>query len=87
MSDDLVHWEDLPLAIYPGIEEKCFSGSTFVEEDRVIAMYHGTQASNTVAVSSDPLLLNWEKITGNPVIPIVEVDETQHPYRVFDPCI
>lgn len=87
MSDDLVHWEDLPLAIYLGIEEKCFSGSTLVEEDRVIAMYHGTQAGNLVAVSSDPLLLNWEKITGNPVIPIVEVDETQHPYRVFDPCI
>ena len=25
VSDDLVHWQDLPLAIYPGIEEKCSS--------------------------------------------------------------
>jgi len=29
VSDDLVHWEDLPLAIYPGIENCCFSGSCF----------------------------------------------------------
>ena len=86
-SDDLVHWQDLPLAIYPGIEEKCFSGSTLVEDDRVIAMYHGPGAGNMVAVSSDPLLLNWEKIPGNPVIPSVDTDESGRPYRVFDPCI
>ena len=88
VSDDLVHWKDLPLAIYPGIEMHCFSGSTLVEEDRVIAMYHGTTVGNVVAVSSDPLLLNWEKIPGNPVIPIVPLDEKSgRPYRVYDPCI
>ena len=74
VSDDLVHWRDLPYAIYPDVEERCYSGSTLVEEDRVIAMYHGTQAGNMVAVSSDPLLLNWEKVTGRPVIPIPEDD-------------
>ena len=57
VSDDLVHWRDLPLAIYPGIENCCFSGSTLVEDDRVIAFYHGTGAGNMAAVSSDPLLL------------------------------
>jgi beta-fructofuranosidase len=87
MSDDLVHWTDLPLAIYPGIEDKCFSGSAFVEEDRVIAMYHGTSAGNMVAVADDPLLLNWQKIPGNPVIPSVQEDEKGRPYRVYDPCI
>ena len=87
ISDDLVHWKDLPLAIYPGIEEKCFSGSTLVEQDRVIAIYHGPRAGNMVAVSSDPLLLNWEKIPDNPVIPLIEADENGRPYRVFDPCI
>ena len=87
VSDDLVHWKDLPLAIYPGIEEKCFSGATLVEEDRVIAMYHGTRAGNMVAVSSDPLLLNWEKIPGNPVIPMMEADVNGLPYRVHDSCI
>jgi len=87
ISDDLVHWEDLPLAIYPGIEEKCFSGSTLVEDDRVIAMYYGTSAGNMVAVSSDPLLLNWEKIPGNPVIPMIDADANGLPYRVHDACI
>ena len=87
VSDDMVHWKDLPLAIYPGIEEACFSGSTLVEEDRVIAMYHGTRAGNMVAVSDDPLLLNWEKFPGNPVIPMMQADEKGRPYRVYDPCI
>ena len=87
VSEDLVDWRDLPLAIYPGIEMHCFSGSTLVEQDRVIAMYHGTHAGNMVAVSSDPLLLNWEEIPGNPVIPPVPMDEQGRPYRVYDPCI
>ena len=87
VSDDLVHWRDLPYAIYPDVEERCYSGSTLVEEDRVIAMYHGVQAGNMAAVSSDPLLLNWEKVTGGPVIPIPEDDGLPQRYAVFDPCI
>ena len=87
VSDDLVWWEDLPLAIYPGIERACFSGSTLVEDNRVIAMYHGTRAGNMVAVASDPLLLNWQKIAGNPVIPMAGTTDPGFPYRVYDPCI
>jgi beta-fructofuranosidase len=40
-----------------------------------------------VAVSSDPLLLNWEKVTGKAVIPMTSPDGSPLPYRVFDPCI
>jgi beta-fructofuranosidase len=87
VSDDLVHWRDLPYAIYPDPERCCFSGATFVEEDRVIAMYHGTTVGNMVAVSGDPLLLNWEKVTGEAVIPMTSPDGSSLPYRVFDPCI
>ena len=87
ISDDLIHWQDLPYAIYPNPEKCCFSGATFVEEDRVIAMYHGTEAGNMVALSSDPLLLNWDKLTGKAVIPIVDTDDFGRPYRVFDPCV
>jgi beta-fructofuranosidase len=65
----MIHWKDLPYAIYPDPEECCYSGATFVEEDRVIAMYHGTKVGNMVAISRDPLLLNWEKLTGKAVIP------------------
>ena len=84
VSTDLVHWRDLPYCIYPDPEDKCFSGATLVEDDRVVAMYHGTRAGNMVAVSSDPLLLNWSKIGNRAVIPMPAPDA---PYRVFDPCI
>ena len=83
ISTDLVHWRDLPYCIYPDPERCCFSGAALVEADRVIAMYHGTEVGNMVAVSSDPLLLNWHKIAGQAVIPIGR----DLPYRVFDPCI
>ncbi len=87
VSDDLIHWRDLPYAIYPSPEKCCFSGATLVEENRVIAMYYGTEVGEMVAVSSDPLLLNWEKVTGQPVIPISSRDGSLLPYRVHDPCI
>ena len=87
VSDDLVHWRDLPYAIYPNPEEKCYSGATLVEKDRVIAMYHGTKLGNLVALSDDPLLLNWEKVAGKAVIPMNEPDGSPRPYRIFDPCI
>lgn len=87
VSEDLIHWRDLPYAIYPDPEYQCFSGATLVEEERVIAIYHGTRVGNMVAVSDDPLLLNWEKLTGQAVIPITGPDGTPLPYNVFDPCI
>jgi len=68
ISTDLIHWEDLPYAIYPGPESRCNSGSTLVEDDRVIMMYGGSDAGEMVAVSDDPLLLNWDKLTGSAVI-------------------
>jgi beta-fructofuranosidase len=87
VSDDLIHWRDLPYAIYPHPEHRCYSGSALVEQDRVIAMYHGTKVGNMVAVSSDPLLLNWKKVTGRAVIPMRSADGSPLPYRVYDPCI
>jgi beta-fructofuranosidase len=87
ISKDLVHWRDLPYCIYPNPEDKCYSGAALVEQDRVIAMYHGTAVGNMVAVSSDPLLLNWEKVANKAVIPIKSPDGSDLPYRVFDPCI
>ncbi len=87
VSKDLIHWEDLPYAIYPNPEKQVYSGSTLVEDDRVIAMYHGTGVGNMVAISEDPLLLNWEKVAGKAVIPSVSTDGSQLPYSVFDPSI
>ena len=87
ISEDLIHWRDLPYAIYPDPEKKCYSGATLVEDDRVIAMYYGTEVGEMVAVSSDPLLLNWEKLTGKQVIDIRSADGSELPYVIHDQCI
>ncbi len=89
VSPDLIHWRDLPYAIYPGPEQAVYSGSTYVEDDRVIAMYHGPMAGNMIAVSDDPLLLNWRKILnhGSAVIPMASPTGFPLPYSVFDPSI
>ncbi|MDD9955449.1 MAG: glycoside hydrolase family 32 protein [Anaerolineaceae bacterium] len=97
VSDDLVNWRDLPIALHPDVERDCYSGQTLVEDDRVIAMYHGTYAGNGIATASDPLLLNWQMHPDNPVIPgelrerpgggRVDVVGGNGQYRVFDPCI
>ncbi|AWT59295.1 MAG: Beta-fructosidase [Candidatus Moanabacter tarae] len=87
VSNDLIHWRDLPYCIYPNPEDKCFSGATLVEDQRVIAHYHGVAAGNMVAVSSDPLLLNWEKIGNKAVIPLEMPEGVNWPPRIFDPCI
>ena len=86
-ADDLVHWRDLPPALYPDTELHCFSGQTLVEDERVIAIYHGKESGNSTATATDPLLLNWEKHPDNPVIPNLKTDEYERPYNVFDPCI
>lgn len=88
ISEDLVHWKDLPYAIYPSIERAVFSGTTYVDDDKVIAIYHGTQAGNMVAISSDPLLLNWEKTTKDrAAIPLLSPSGFATPYTIFDPAI
>lgn len=108
VSDDLITWTDLPFAIYPKYEQHCFSGGTCVdyENHRVIAAHYGFtgywengwRCGTMIAVSSDPLLLNWEKINGaKPVIPDADAPcwkapdappvPNQKPYQVFDTCI
>lgn len=67
VSEDLVYWRDLPYAIYPGIERMCFSGSTVVDDDKVVAYYPGIHAGQMVATADDDLLLNWTKLGGKPV--------------------
>ncbi len=68
ISKDLIHWEDLPYALYPGPEPHCNSGSILVEDGRAIVMYGGSAEGEMLAVSEDPMLLNWDKLTGGSVI-------------------
>src|SRR5262249_12560263 len=49
--------------LYPaGAEQAVFSGSIWVDEDRAIAFYPGIGVGQMVAISHDPLLLNWKKL-------------------------
>lgn len=87
-SDDLVHWRDLPLAISPtSAERQAYSGQTLVEKDRVIAMYHGKGRGNFIATSRDPLLVNWERLSTAPAIPMTQTNAEGQPVRIFDPAI
>ncbi len=88
VSDDLIHWRDMPVALYPDVERDCFSGQTLVERDRVVAIYHGTESGNAIATASDDMLTDWRKHPNNPVIPGTNrtLDDAGG-YRVFDPCI
>lgn len=83
VSEDLIHWEDLPVALYPAPEKMVYSGATLVEEDRVIAMYNGVGIGTMVAVSNDPLLLNWKKIA-IPAITNISEDGKRLPFHVGD---
>lgn len=90
-----MHWQDLPIALYPepGAPHvsQCFSGSALAERDRVLAIYHATGKGNMVASSSDPLLLNWQRIRkeGSAVtIPAHPQQDAQgNPYRAWDPFL
>ncbi len=84
ISSDLVHWEDLPIALSPEPgtydEKGIWSGTACNDGDRVWAIYHAHQSGNCLASASDDLLTDWTKHPANPVIP-------PDPAHVYDPCI
>lgn len=78
-SKDLVYWEELPIALFPGdAEDKdgCFSGSAIVKDNRLYLMYtghHVTDVENDIYWQNQNLAfsddgINFEKYSGNPVI-------------------
>lgn len=66
VSPDLIHWKDLPVALWPKVGNQCFSGSALVEDDRTLVIYHATGKGNQVVEASDPLLLDWKYIGKKP---------------------
>ncbi len=78
VSEDLVHWEHLPIALTPtpnGPDQVgCFSGCAVDNNGVATLIYTGVRGHlmedqlACVATSTDELLLNWEKYPGNPVI-------------------
>lgn len=78
VSKDLVHWEELPYALYPRVMAKshCFSGSAHIDEhntggwgaNAMVAAFTDTGAGEALAVSKDRGR-TWTYIPENPVIP------------------
>lgn len=76
VSDDLVHWEDLPIAMAPtpgGPDAAGVFSGCIVDDGVPTAIYTGAagprynRQTQCIAVSHDDLL-TWEKYAGNPVL-------------------
>lgn len=93
VSDDLVHWDHLPIALTPDMppadEGGCWSGC-FVDDDGTpTILYTGVRdgvQTTCVATGSDDLV-RWRKWPGNPVarVPAALADHTLEAYR--DPFV
>lgn len=77
VSEDLLTWRHLPVALAPTPdspdEDGCYSGCAFVDDDGTPSvMYTGVRGDEhlpCLARTTDPeLLTTWEKYPGNPVI-------------------
>jgi fructan beta-fructosidase len=79
VSKDLVHWRELPIALYPQkFGDWCFSGSAVVDakntsgfksgdEDVLVAAYTSTGRGESIAYSNDKGR-SWQEFAGNPVV-------------------
>ncbi|MCM1113856.1 MAG: glycoside hydrolase family 32 protein [Clostridium sp.] len=74
VSDDLIHWQELPIALKPDMyyenDGGCFSGSA-VEKDGIMYLFYTSVSdkygqTQSVAMSDDGI--NFRKYEGNPVI-------------------
>ena len=83
VSDDLVHWEDRPIALSPSPDgpdrDGCWSGCTVIDDGTPTIFYTGGRDRRQLpcrAVATDETLDSWEKDPANPVIesPPAELD-------------
>lgn len=89
-SIDLLHWRHHQPYLMPSLdspETSIFSGNSYPDKDgkRVLCMYHGCGAGNSLAWSDDKDLENWHKLAGNPLVPN-PADQEKADYTSWDPC-
>lgn len=95
VSDDMLHWEYLPLALAPSepyddhMRGGCFSGSAIEHDGKLFLMFTGTtndgkgfEQTQCVAYSEDGI--HFEKYDGNPVLAAPEGVPT---YQFRDPKV
>ena len=90
VSEDLLHWTDLPVAISPTPggpdRDGCWSGPIVIVDGIPTAVYYGNPAGICIARShpADTSLIHWVKFEGNPIIPPPPAGS---PWKPFDPCV
>jgi len=98
VSDDLLHWKPLDIALYPDEnsedKERCtaFSGSAIVDDNnllekqkgdiKTLVAFYTSQHCGQRIAYSTNKGRTWEKLEGNPIIPYDEVDDARDP-KVF----
>lgn len=91
VSDDLIHWKELPIALYPDMPYEngggCFSGSALERDGTLYLMYTSVSKeqgqTQSMAVSEDGL--RFVKLPENPVIAHSPLDLNNRDFR--DPKI
>jgi beta-fructofuranosidase len=72
LSEDLVHWKHLPVALVPtpGGPDKdgCFSGSVVIHNGVPTLVYPGVWPEVVCIATSDDTMISWKKYAHNPVI-------------------
>ncbi|MBI5957667.1 MAG: glycoside hydrolase family 32 protein, partial [Chloroflexi bacterium] len=92
VSRDLVHWQDLPLALAPSPggpdKDGCWSGCAIEHEGQCVLFYTGDFPQVQCMATSDDMI-TWHKYTQNPVIaappPVLDVVGT--PWDLRDPWV
>lgn len=86
VSEDLIHWRDLPIALAPTAggpdEAGCYSGCAVNNNGTPTLIYTGTtgvhnEIQTQCIATSDDDLLSWKKYPGNPVLGEVPADGGQ----------
>ncbi len=99
ISTDLIHWEHLPIALYPdeNSEDKeyctAFSGSAIVDDKNLLGKQQGdvktliafytSQHCGQRIAYSTDKGRTWEKYEGNPIIPFDETDDARDPKVIW----
>ena len=85
-SVDLIHWRQHPTPLFPtadSADHGMFSGNCFVnKKGEATMLFHGVNAGNCIATSTDDNLDRWTRLPSNPIIPN---PTGQEPYASWDP--
>jgi beta-fructofuranosidase len=72
VSDDMIHWKHLPIALAPtpGGPDKdgVFTGSAVIDNGVPTVVYTGVRPEVVMIATSDNEMIHWTKFSGNPVI-------------------